>query len=550
METVGGYRLVRKLGEGARAVIHLGHAGSLDLSIDRSDPDAPPIGPAANSPGAADPNSGQRIAVIKVFRATTSADSIDREIDALARTRSRHILRLQDVSTAEDGRPCLVLPRLGSASLGRLLAVRQSLDAGELPTILIPLIDAVSLLHRNGVSHGAVRLDSVLFDGGGAPVLARFGSAALIGDPRPRGSSAALAPTEAQLDSDAGVVLDRSGLCEIIREVMERVDARPQSRGSGEVAAWLEHCSVQPPRQNDLDHLIELLYEVSPARPVSFATADSVTLPAQQIRNQNLSAPVVGAAIAHRPRRRDRLLETTAPVRRRGTPFGLFALFQLPDWSIRPPDPAAGVVHPVARARAAIIAALAPVRKPVWIAGGAGLCAIVVAFAVIPSALAQRTGPSVMASTVPAEYSPGNTGSDSKQQPAASVREPSKHDAAAPLGKDPVSAATALLTVRRSCVAARSVPCLLQADQAGSAAFAADSTLVRGLAAHTGDPGDPVENTFDGYLVTLVQQLGNTAILSLVPAQPEGASTTLQSPVPLLLVRTGTGWRIRDLSFG
>lgn len=558
METVGGYRLVRKLGEGSRAVIHLGHAGLPDLSGHQCRPSGHPAQTLASTvDGPTDRNTRQRVAVIKVFRPTTSFDSIDREIDALAKTRSRHILRLQDVSTADDGRPCLVLPRLGSASLGRLLAVRHLLDAGETSTILIPLIGAVGLLHHSGVTHGAVQLDSVLFDEVGAPVLARFGKAAVVyhhalsGEP-----SGVAAPTAAQLDIDLGVAADRAGLCSIIFEVMERVDPRVQSRGLREVLAWLRDSSARPWLQNDFDHLVELLYEVAPAVPISFSVSSSAILPAPDFSAAILRAPertVLAAKSGTIPGDDTdavRSGEHPGHVHKRESLFGLFASFHLPDWLENVLN-CSSDFHPLARMRTAVNKTLSPVRKPVWIAGGAGLGAIIVALAVIPPAPAASKGARmatpVTVHTVRAEYPPPSKDLTSGQGRPAVEQEPSNPDAAALLGKDPVSAATSLLTVRRTCLASRSLPCLLRVDQDGSAALMADSTLVRGLPGGTAiRPADAL----DGYGVSLVQQLGNTAILTLQPGALTNSSASNQNPVPLLLVRTGTGWRIRDLSFG
>src|SRR3978361_2224848 len=129
METVGGYRLLRKLGEGGGAEVSLGHAGTVE-SPDRD-----------------------RIAAIKVFRPSAAAESIDAEIDALARCSSRHILELRDLASGPGGRPCLILPPLGSASLARFLAVRSGIRTGEAVTAIIPIIDAVEELHRVGIAH-------------------------------------------------------------------------------------------------------------------------------------------------------------------------------------------------------------------------------------------------------------------------------------------------------------------------------------------------------------------------------------------------------------
>ncbi|HEY9498695.1 MAG TPA: protein kinase, partial [Terrimesophilobacter sp.] len=206
MESVGGYRLVRSLGSGARAEVWLGHGGS-----------------GGEVPA---------IAAVKVFRPGVPIDSVDAEIEALGRTSSRHLVHLDDLATTPNGLPCLILQRLSARNLGRLLAGNRALEPGEAVTILAPLALAVAELHRVGVAHGALRPSAVLFDEAGAPVIAGFGSARLIGgfpDP-PQAHSL----TPVQLGAQPAVAEDLARLAAICRHVLERVP------NGAAVTAWLD----------------------------------------------------------------------------------------------------------------------------------------------------------------------------------------------------------------------------------------------------------------------------------------------------------------------
>ena len=154
MDAIGGYRLVRKLGEGPRAEVHLGR---LDAEAD-----------------------GEASVVVKHYRPGVDEAAISTEIEALARGVGEHTVALLDVTTAPSGQLALILARLSGGSLGRLLAHRSSLNTGEVVGILAPLAATVEALHAAGVVHGGIRLDAVLFDGSGTPVLACFGGAGLI----------------------------------------------------------------------------------------------------------------------------------------------------------------------------------------------------------------------------------------------------------------------------------------------------------------------------------------------------------------------------------
>ncbi|WP_185200740.1 protein kinase [Glaciihabitans sp. INWT7] len=513
METVGGYRLVRKLGAGTRAEIHLGHAGTRE------------------------PPDGDRIAAIKVYRPQTDDGSIDREIEALARASSRHLLELKDLATGADGRPCLILPRLGSGTLGRLLATRGTLAPGEAVSILVPLIEAVKELHRVGVAHRDITLSSVLFDDGGAPVLAKFGSVALIGEFPTEGDTPSL--TAAELDADAGAGADRQGIRDLIGSVLGRLEPGASSAA----LATVRHELAGPPLGEEaLSNLIDRLFALAPALPIRFDEESPISVPLQQSTH-----PVLHPGIP--------LLLREAPAEDLSVSREL-----LPNWAA-----ATEVtdIHPLAHLRARLVTFLSPVRIPVWIAGGAGIGALVVALTVIPAAHSES-----------APGKPGSTPEGSQTTPTSpALRSPGPDsptptpDRTAPMesglpadlpfdaspapsrsaieGQDPLAAARALLTARSKCFVARSVTCLDGVDQSGSAVIEADRDLVRRL---KNGGSLPAEATLEGFTPHLIQQLGDSAIIQLLAT--DGSAVSTKNPAPLLLVRSEAGWRIRDLALG
>ncbi len=513
METVGGYRLIRKLGSGERAEIFLGHAGS------REPPDR------------------DRIAAIKLYRPGTDDTAIDREIEALARASSRHLLELRDLATTSDGRVCLILPRLGSGTLARLLAVRGTVEAGEAVSILVPLLEAVMELHRVGVAHGSVCSGSVLFDDRGAPVLAGFGRASLIGAfPATEGGRSL---TPAQLDEDPGANDDRNGVLEVVRIVLERLAPGGNHAPLSDLRGIL---AGEPRGEALLADLIQHLFDLAAARPIRFDEGEGFpTHDATEMRLRPRPMPSAelvavesdgGAAPTGGVLRRG-----NRGVRRRRSPS-------------ESPVGAALDVHPLRAVRTRVLTALAPVRMPVWIAGGAGLGALVVALTVIPAAHSEPV-PSAPPTSSP--YSPRSEATSAAPTRTQTPLAPATgsppgarmRDAAAVTGDDPVAAAVTLLSDRAQCFATRSTSCFGLVDQAGSVMIEADRDLVRRLGKGGALPGHA---TLDGWTPRLIQRLGDLAILQLIPG--DATATEQVGPAPLLLIRSGAGWRIRDLTLG
>lgn len=158
------------------------------------------------------------------------------------------------------------------------------------------------------------------------------------------------------------------------------------------------------------------------------------------------------------------------------------------------------------RARPRILAALARVRRPVWIAAGASALALLAAVVALPREEVAPT-PSPAAST------------------AAPVLAPVTAD-------DPVDAALVLLAARETCIRELDARCLELVDQAGSAALDDDRALLASIAAGEQAGALPTIGKPE-----LVQRLGDSALVSLGPDS---------EPASLLLVKGEAGWRIRD----
>jgi hypothetical protein len=486
IESLGGIRLIRKLGEGDRAEVHLVRLRD----------------------GVGD------TAALKVYREHVDPRSISAEIEALARAEGPHILPLLDLTTTQDGVPALLLDRLVRGSLAGLMRTREYLRAGEVITILAPLAQALARMHRDGAVHAGIRPDAVLFDAAGAPVLACFGRAFPIGRELP----------PARLSAEPGVALDLGAFASLARSVLARVDD-PVMRSLSDFAQpgpaleshdWLERfgdrlfdasdaCAVEfsaplgaAPRPEGavLPSRAALAFSLPNAIAAQHATGDdrfargdqqvasgvwheSGARSAERIESATTGrSPVISAALA--------AISDRVPVAARETLF-----------------------------RAVTVART--VRTRWWLMlGVAGILVTVALVVVAARPVNQDVAP---ASTPPAtsddvrESAPAATGVD-----------------------DPLDALVALLRSRERCIAQLSVLCLDAVDQSGSAALAADQVFVRALQSGT-EATAPW--TIDRSRLVELERLGDSALLGVAdPGETEPAS--------ILLMKGEAGWRIRD----
>ena len=498
---VAGYRLVRVLGEGERATVHLGFA-------EGATPGEPP-----------------RHAAVKVYRPGVALDAIDTEIGALARVGHPHVVALVDVGSLPSGAPCLVLERVAGSSLARLLAERGEISAGEAVTLVAPIASAVDELHRCGVLHGRVRATSVVFRESGAPVLVGFGHARLI--------TPSLPP--AALALDPGVAAERRQLALLAAAVLERVP--------GDIArTLLDELADDGADADDYGtRLADRLFELAAPEPVRLVR-DGQTRPGGHVAAWPLGAIGAGPIVTR----------VDPDVHRRETGrAGRPAADSRGIRSMRAGPHADGVFGAAtawfsswaARVRPGVLREWASgVRPRFWVAAGGVALSLLVALAVVPQGAGDRSaagGPSGQPSVehsgaIPASESSeaGEPGTDLPGSELPDLDGPALDPVA---GDDPVAALVALLDERDRCVRDLSVLCLDGVVQSGSAASDHDAAVVRAIQGGA--------ETADAAIVAnapvLVERLGDTALVSLgdVP-QTQPAST--------LVMRGEAGWRIRD----
>lgn len=332
-DSIGGYRLLRRLGEGPRAEVWLGHP-------ERSESQQGPV-------------------AIKVFRTGVPANAITLEAEALSRATGPHCSALLDLETATGGAPALIIERYAGGTAGRLIASRSGVTAGEAITLLAPLAMTVARLHEAGVVHGGVRLDAVMFDVTGAPRLCCFGRARLIEPNLP----------EARLSQESGVVGDLDHLAALAGSVLALV---PGSRAS-ELRAWLDtgHETAVPAGWSA--ELGERLFDLAEPEPLDLARgpdALSGSLPSRVPGRVIAVTSTTPSADDHGD------LPTVSPRRRHGADRQAQVL---PDWvgTLLPE----GANELVGRLRAG----LSIVRPRFWIAAGLVGVAVIVAALVVPS---------------------------------------------------------------------------------------------------------------------------------------------------------------------
>lgn len=148
------YRLIRELGRGGNATVHLAD----DLRHDR------------------------RVAVKVLHPELAAAVGPERFLDEIrttARLRHPHILPLFD-SGRWDGAPYYVMPVVAGESLRDRLAREGALPVAEAVRLTCEVANALDHAHAHGIVHRDIKPENILLDGGHA-VVADFGIARALG---------------------------------------------------------------------------------------------------------------------------------------------------------------------------------------------------------------------------------------------------------------------------------------------------------------------------------------------------------------------------------
>ena len=115
---------------------------------------------------------------------------LDREVAVLGALNHPHLLGLRGVIATDRG-PGILADYAAGGSLLNLVHARGRLSIGEVITVLAPIAQAVAYLHSSSVLHGDVSPGNVLFSAEGKPLLADLGISRLLGEPRERISGTA-----------------------------------------------------------------------------------------------------------------------------------------------------------------------------------------------------------------------------------------------------------------------------------------------------------------------------------------------------------------------
>ncbi|PXA67556.1 hypothetical protein CTB96_12635 [Cryobacterium arcticum] len=486
-------------------------------------------------------------AVLKIFRPDADGRAIDRQVRAMLAVPPMTLVRLADVATAPDGRPCLVLDRLSGPSLATLLHERGRIGPGEVVTILATVCTALHALHRAGFSHPQVQPAAVRFDGTGRPVLLGLGGLQEI-PPGP-----------------AGVARKRDDLVRLAgfaRAVIDHVDDRAgRDEGAAAVLAEFEAAATRRPFPVDLTGPEAALFTWAPAtavRGISAGAIDAGAIEAGAIGTVDGAGMSVGRV-------------TARPLVQVGTETRLAALARPGGTEVRVTmrprlERLVSGLRQIIRNRVRAALAIVPGRGRVSAAlrrmprkpalAGLGVAGVVVVAALTllePARSPAAPGPGSVQGThqsaVPERGQPGAEGTDDSDGAtgtptgSASVGGDGA-EAEPPETDDPAAAVLDLLRRREHCLAEASVLCLDGVDQAGSVALEADSYAVRQRQA-AGDTASSTEvGRAEQLTATVQERSGNAALVVLSRIGDEGGNT---QPASALVIRGEAGWRLREL---
>ena len=337
-DTLAGYRLVRKLGTGARAEVFLGAA-------------------------MADASSSPRTAALKIFRPEVSREDIGRELAALGRAELEHCVRLIDVATADNGMPVPILRRVQRGSVAQLLRDRESLEAGEAVTLLAPLSETMNALHALGIAHANLGASSVHLGAAGEPVLLGFGHA----------NSFDAGLSIAALDDEPAVLADRDRLAGMVEGVLGHVRQGERLVPVTDLLAWL----MASAGSRQFEFAIELqdrLFDLAEPLPIEFARVGAAGSSVPSRIGEPVAELSDGTAAAPRPDGDD----LTASVAVRSSP--------IPSWMRE-----AILSNPLALVRSRLLKLVRGVRRPLWITAGAIAVALVLAIVLVPQGTASTS---------------------------------------------------------------------------------------------------------------------------------------------------------------
>ncbi len=433
-------------------------------------------------------------------RALTVVVTVCREDEAVRRwttthstVRSPHVLRLLDVASLADCRVLLVAEQT-DWTVATLLSSRAQLAAGEAVTILAPVTAGLAAIHAAGFVHGGLTVSTVFFTADGRPVIARLHSC-----------------DNSLVDRSA----DYRALSALVRAVAGVLEEGARKEFVG-LAEWLESTIEESGIEDSLAGQMECrIFSLAPPLPVvliadrrpSAAHADSPALGRYPVTLRGVG--VVSAALSAMP----------------GVPMALDVLGHLG---------VGGWLRRLVQGRGPLIGMACVLAAVI---GGTGLMLIPsgresASVAPAPGSAVALPDPAVPDPAVPDPAVEGS-GPGRRDGPVFTPAE-----VAATTGEGPVSATGAVLALRARCAATQDVACLERYAEVGSPAAEADRFALESTFGATMLLLDARERD---SIALVLRSEGDVVLLRVIPADEK------RQPVLALVVRTDTGWRLRDL---
>ncbi|OLT36887.1 hypothetical protein BJF79_30510 [Actinomadura sp. CNU-125] len=204
-----------------------------------------------------------------------------REAKALARVRHPGIVGIHDVFFADDD-PWIVMEFVQGVSLADLLAERDRLPERDAARTALALLDALDVVHRNGVVHRDLKPANVLVEDDGRVRLIDFGIAYVGGASRVTstgqvvGTAEYMAPERIR-DADLGPAADLWSLGVVLFEALE--GRSPFRRDGGADAPWPTLWAVMnepPPRPVSSGRLTDAVLRLLEKDPAARLTSEDL----------------------------------------------------------------------------------------------------------------------------------------------------------------------------------------------------------------------------------------------------------------------------------
>ncbi|PPF47268.1 hypothetical protein C5B85_03110 [Pseudoclavibacter sp. AY1F1] len=431
-----------------------------------------------------------------------------------------------DVGMTEQREAVAVLEATLGSSVEELLDRPNPLTAGEIVTILAPLVETLAELHAQGVSLGALSCDDVRLTSAGRPVLKNWHAAARLPEADIRAHVSIVRDWKA-LESVADLVLaqlpSQTELPAALERELDRclsgeVDAELGHRLLDALFSWQDAREVHDPSTGQqvprTAVLAESAAETAASRRIELPEREGGQINAGSLLagdSDNLGDDIAGSGRAGTPR------STTSRRAQRaqrlsGTRQGFLSGIRIP-YRIAA---AAAVVMCVCAVSIGLLG-----REPGEGAQGTGGLA--------ESGVSQDSASAPETVTSPSHALP------IAEEAAASPEEPAPDWRAAAAAEDPTAAATALLERRAECLASSPDGCLEEVYQSDAPGLHAD--LARGEG--------PAVELAGLTTATLRDRYGDFAVVDLWPA--EAVQTAETPPASLTIARGEAGWRLRDV---